>query len=223
MPSFGSCPVRARNERFVLRHYAQLGIPVVKGAGRARAHAMNAAARAAALKYPERGVFIMCDNDLIPDAAFLHSAIDAAAKHPCVCPHGINRNLTDAGTLEVMSGGHPRVFEDTTIGARSYVVITRDNYASVNGMDEMFVGWGPEDKAFIYSVMKQLGQPLLLEGVRLHLWHPTDPTKRDARQLSRNRLRARKYMHATPERARVLAREYGRWSDGAGEQGVAVE
>jgi len=178
---------------------------------------MNAAARTATDQYPLRDVFILADNDLIPDKTKLHQAIDLMDEHPCVVPFGINRNLTETGTVHYLASGQYRLFEDVTTGARSYVVIHADAYASVNGMDERFIGWGPEDLAFYWSVTKQVEQPVPLEGVRLHLWHPIDPSKTDVHQLRRNRMRARAYKFGNKHRVATLAREYGRWDDGARE------
>jgi len=84
----------------------------------------------------------------------------------------------------------------------------------VNGMDELFEGWGPEDLAFRLSITKQLSAPLELEGRRLHLWHPTDPSKRDMKRLMLNRRRKYEYQRASADHARVLARQYGRWDRG---------
>ena len=216
MPSFGACPVRARNEAFVVRHYeSAYGVPVVRGSGRARAHALNDAARTAARQHPERDVLVLCDNDLIPDPVTFPAAVAMADSVSGVTPHAINRNLSEASTVEFMLAGQTREFDDTPKGARSFVVITRHAYALANGLDEMFIGWGPEDASFIHSLTKQVGPMLHLDGVRLHLWHPTDPTKQNQKMLRMNRARFRRYARFPPERVAAMAREYGRWDDGA--------
>jgi hypothetical protein len=214
MPSFGECLVRARNERFVLSHYDRTyNVPVVRGGGLARAHALNAAARAAAREHPARDVFVLCDNDLIPDQQRMLEALRAVDKFAAVTPHAINRNLSERATVTFMEDGEVTNWSDTPKGAKSFVVIRREVYAGVNGLDEKFVGWGPEDASFMQSVKKQAGEVLHLDGVRLHLWHPTDPTKRDERQLGLNRSRFRRYRSNRPEVVRMMAREYGRWDD----------
>ena len=216
MPSFGACPVRARNEAFVVNHYECVyGVPVVKGGGRARAHSINDAARRAVDTLPERDVFIICDNDLIPDPVTFPQAVGAVDMVSGVTPHNINRNLSEASTVTFMRTGAMREFEDVHKGARSFVVMTRENFALVNGLDEMFIGWGPEDASFIQSVTKQVGPMLHLDGVRLHLWHPVDPSKSNVKQLRMNRARFRRYARFPPERVAALAREFGRWDDGA--------
>lgn len=212
MPSFGDCEVRARNERFVTDHYERAyGVPVVKGAGRARAHAINAAARVAAREHPTRDVFILCDNDLVPSMSHMRDAMREVDKFAAVTPHNVNRNLSQGSTPAFMESGSMTNYSDTPKGAKSYVVIRRSVFAHVNGLDEKFIGWGPEDASFILSVRKQAGKVLHLDGVRLHLWHPTDPSKRNAAQLERNRERFRKYRSMPPQLVSELAREYGRW------------
>lgn len=214
MPSFGACPVRSRNEAHVVRLYeAEYGIPVVRGQGIARAHSINAAARQAARDHPTRDIFVLCDNDLIPDPVTFPLAIENARAHAGITPHNINRNIGEWATARYLETGQVTDWEDTTKGARSYVVITRDAFAAANGLDERFVGWGPEDASFIYSVTKQVGPMLHLDGVRLHLWHPVDPSKRNQKQLNANRARFRRYRSFRPEAVELLAREYGRWDD----------
>lgn len=214
MPAWGACPTRAENQRVVTRHYAErYGIPVVLGTGRARAHSVNHAARTAALEHPDRRVFLIADNDLIPSEPHLLEALARLDQHAAVTPHSTTLMTTPEGRAEYLRNGRTALHEAQAKGSRSYVVITRDTFAAVNGMDEKFIGWGPEDRAFLYSVKKQAGSVLELTGARLHLWHPTDPTKRDALMLERNRARMRAYHHATPIKAAQLAREYGRWDD----------
>lgn len=222
MPSFGSCPTRLENQAYVIAWYAARGFPTVLGLDEAsarsgwfsRSRAVNAAARAASIQHPTRDVFIICDNDLTPDPAPFLTALSVAHQHSAVMPHMYTLLTTPAGRTELLTRGHTTKHEAVKQGSRSFVVMTRDAFASVNGMDERFEGWGPEDLAFRLSIKKQLGDPLELDGSRMHLWHPTDPSKRDMKQLMRNRRRKHEYQRATPERARELAREYGRWDDG---------
>ena len=222
MPSFGTCPTRLENQEYVTAWYAARGLPTVLGLDEAsersgwfsRSRAVNAAARRAVLEHPDRDVFVICDNDLTPDPAPFLTALTVAGLHSAVMPHSVTLLTTPIGRRELLMTGSTNRYEPVTQGSRSFVVITRDNFARVNGMDEVFEGWGPEDLAFRLSIQKQLSAPLELSGKRLHLWHPTDPSKRDMRQLTRNRKRKHEYQRASSERARVMAREYGRWDDG---------
>ena len=219
MPSFGTCPVRAENQEFVIAWYQERGMPTVIGRDErgkrsgwfSRARAMNYAARQAVREYPERDVFVLADNDLIPDPTTFLTAVQTIDQHSAVMPHSITLLTDPRGRREVFMRGATERVEPVGQGSRSYVVMTRENYASVNGMDEVFEGWGPEDLAFRLSVMKQLAPPLELDGRRLHLWHPIDPSKRDVRQLYANRRRKHMYQLRHGKDVRALAREYGRW------------
>ena len=222
MPSFGTCPVRLENQEFVIAWYAERGMPTVLGAderGRrsgwfSRARAMNYAARTAVNEYPERDVFVLADNDLIPDAGPFLAAVQTADVHSAVIPHAITLLTDPQGRREVFMRGETTRVEPVEQGSRSYVVMTRENYAAVNGMDEIFEGWGPEDQAFRLSITKQLDFPLELPGRRLHLWHPVDPSRRDVRQLNANRRRKRLYEIKHGAGVAAFAREYGRWDRG---------
>lgn len=214
MPTWGACPTRAENQAVVTHHYAtRYRVPVVLGTGIARAHSINHAARLAGRDHPDRRVFIIADNDLIPSELHLLAAIASLDRHAAATPHSTTLMTTSEGRAEYLATGHTTQHETQEKGSRSYVVIHRDTFAAVNGMDEHFIGWGPEDRAFLYSVQKQAGAVLELDGARLHLWHPADPTKRDARNLNRNRARMRAYSRATSQVAHALARQYGRWNE----------
>jgi len=219
MPSFGTCPVRLENQEFVIAWYAERGMPTILGRDErgkksgwfSRARAMNYAARQAVREHPERDVIVLADNDLIPDPATFLAAIQTARRHSAVMPHSITLLTDPQGRREVFMRGTTKRVEPIEQGSRSFVVMTLENYARVNGMDEKFEGWGPEDLAFRLSVQKQLEAGVELPGRRLHLWHPVDPSKRDTKQLYLNR--RRKQMYQLKRKADVikLAREYGRW------------
>jgi hypothetical protein len=213
MPAWGECPIRRQNQAFALAYWERVGVPVVLGSGAARAHSVNAAARAATREHPDRDVWIIADNDLIPDPVTFPEALERVRDFSGVTPHNLTRLTTPGGRARALRGAEPHAYRDVTRGSRSFVVITRRVYDSVNGMDELFVGWGPEDRAFIHSVEAQVGPMLHLNGTRLHLWHPVDPSMADRKRLHRNRMRMRYYARATREGAARLAREYGRWNE----------
>ena len=219
MPSFGTCPVRAENQEFVIAWYAERGMPTVLGLDErgkrsgwfSRARAMNYAARIAVREHPNRDVFVLADNDLLPDPTMFLAAVQTVDSHSAIMPHSVTLLTDPSGRREVFMRGQTTKVEPVAQGSRSYVVMTRENYALVNGMDEKFEGWGPEDLAFRFSVMRQLSAPLELDGRRLHLWHPVDPSKRDMKQLTANRRRKRLYQQKHGVDVHELAREYGRW------------
>jgi hypothetical protein len=213
MPSFGACRVRRENQAFVLRHYERLGIPVVLGSGASRTHAVNDAARIATRLHPKGRVFIIADNDLIPDERMLGTALQVVHVRAAVTPHAWTLLTTPESRAEFMRTGTLHEHERVRVGSRSFVVLTREVFDAVNGMDELFVGWGPEDRAFLESIRKQVGPVLELAGERVHLWHPPDPSKENRARLTANRLRWRAYRLGQTGRVAALAREYGRWDE----------
>jgi hypothetical protein len=217
IPTFGNCALRAENQRTVLHWYAQRGLTTYLGTDTpseggffSRARAVNFAARTA---YASgcKDIYILADNDLIPSAAHLASALEHLTDHAAVTPHNQTLYTTHTGRQQLLSTGTTKYYQPKRIGSMSYVVIRASAFAQINGMDEHFEGWGPEDQAFIASLRHQIAEPLRLEGSRLHLWHPHDRSKQNRQQLERNRARFHQYLHGDTATATVLAREYGDW------------
>jgi hypothetical protein len=216
MPSFGNCRYRQENQKFVQHWYTSRNFTVVLGhdtpkAGGhfSRARAINNAARETHKTYPEKTIYILADNDLIPSAAHLTSALEQVSAYSAVIPHSTTLYSSNLGRLELLKGSPTFRYQEKATGSASYVVISSSAFAQVNGMDERFEGWGPEDQAFVWSIKHQLSEPLRLEGARTHLWHPQDNSKRNRQQLLYNRQRCRDYAQGDKATATVLAREYG--------------
>lgn len=214
MPSFGTCIYRKENEKRVLAWYAERNFQVYLGSDAdatgyfSRCRAINSAARAA---YTEKTIFILADNDLIPSASHLAQALEHCGEYSAVTPHVTTLHTSHLGRLHLLEGRPTMLFRPRESGSRSYVVIRRDIFAEINGMDEKFEGWGPEDKAFLINIHKQLGGVLELDGERIHLWHPHDRSKNIKPQLMKNRERCKQYEMSDKKGASVLAKEYGHW------------
>jgi len=218
IPSFGNCPYRQENQKAVHRWYTSRNFTVVLGQDApktgshfSRARAINNAARETHKIYPEKTIYILADNDLIPSAACLASALEQLPAHSAVIPHKTTLYTSYLGRRELLTKTPTMRYQEKSVGSSSYVVMSARAFADVNGMDERFEGWGPEDQAFIQSITHQLGTPLQLLGARVHLWHPYDRSKRDRQQLLFNRERFQQYLHGDKASAIVLAREYGDW------------
>ncbi len=52
------------------------------------------------------------------------------------------------------------------------LVVHRESWEMVGGMDERMQGWGQEDVAFSLALEKVVGPQRMLRGNALHLWHP---------------------------------------------------
>lgn len=179
-----------------------------------RSAAMN---RAAADAGPWR-VAVLIDADVVPAH---HDQVDQAVgwvRHTGepVLAYDRRVHLNRATTRSVLAG---RALDaDTGRGARvlesscsSAVVVRRDLWDRVGGMDERFVGWGWEDVAFRYALETMAGAPLRrVLGYLWHLWHPRGATARGSHPQTRaNRYRHDLYLEALGDRARmaeVLAR-----------------
>lgn len=216
MPSFGKCAYRAANQAAVTKWYAARNIPVVLGTDTrsrtgyfSRARAINNAARETHETHPDRNIYLLADNDLTPSVPHLVAAIEALPDHSAVTPHQYTLHTTLLGRDQLLKGQHTFLYRTYEIGSRSYVVITRQSFEAMNGMDELFEGWGPEDAAFLASVRKQLGPVLHMDGSRTHLWHPMDTSKRNRKQLLANRARYKRYQQSDQAEATLLARQYG--------------
>ena len=217
MPSFGSCKYRKENEEYVLRWYEQRGFRVFLGKDDSttgffsRARAINRAAGEAYRTTPHLTVYVLADNDLIPSPSHFTAALEQAPDWSCVTPHLTTLHTSHSGRMQLLHNGKTQLYRPRESGSRSYVVIRREVFDRINGMDEKFEGWGPEDKAFLLNIHRQLGGVLELEGARVHLWHPSDQSKANKVQLMRNRERCRMYLEGDTEQANVLSKEYGDW------------
>lgn len=78
----------------------------------------------------------------------------------------------------------------------SMLVIGRDLWDRVGGLDEKFEGWGGEDNAFWRACALHAGEPKRITGNAYHLWHPSAPGKRGGIQYKRNLNRWRRYQRA---------------------------
>lgn len=213
MPTFACDALRLSHEEFVINHYQNSwGIRTVLGVDErdegglySRARAINNAARAA----PDATAFVLADNDVIPDARAFQAALDQCQDEVAVMPHSDTLNLTREATETYKRAGATR---GSFRGRAPLVclIVTRENYIAVNGMDERFRGWGGEDNAFLHALETQLGPVLRLDGVCTHLWHPTDGTKRDRKNRASNSARAEQYRVASRDESRDLSRQYGR-------------
>lgn len=213
MPSFGGCSFRAENQRTVLRWYRERNIHVIQGRDTqsrngffSRARAINNAAR---LAPKDKDIFILADNDLVPSVPHLAKALCQLEHYKVITPHCTTLHSSFAGRQQLLAGNRTMLYVPKESGSRSYVVLGRKTFEFLNGMDELFEGWGPEDKAFLINAHKQVGGVLELDGERIHLWHPGDQSKRDRTQLMKNRERCKQYNASTADGASVLAKEYG--------------
>lgn len=169
--------------------YEALGHPVFTGDSQGpwgRAGAVNAASEAAG----DWDLALIGDADTVPDAGSIRRALawvgdtGGAAR-----PHDERWMLTREGTLAFMRRGkealRPAHFARQWAGG-GLLVLTRDAWEAVGGMDSSMVGWGHEDSLFSLALLTKSRWDRL-PGDAHHLWHPT--TDNTARPESSRRYR----------------------------------
>ena len=170
-------PYRRAHFWYLRRHYEQAGFRVLVGD---RPGPFNrAAARNAGVAAATADVVAVVDADNLIPTHMIERAADLAAlgggwAKPFSEFGYLSHESTDhwyaTETAEfrlTWEGGGPQA--DFNGGA---YVMTRLAWALVGGMDEAFTGWGAEDDAFTITATRVLGQPHIVDGLAVHLWHP---------------------------------------------------
>jgi N-terminal domain of galactosyltransferase len=180
VPWRGGDPIRERNWEITRRHLVEdFRIPIYTGdrdGPWSRAAAVNAAARDAG----DWDVAMIADADTIQEItpakqAWLHVRHHGGA----VVPWSRRWLLNENATLRIGEGGnepflYPRKWAKPDGGAGSTLVIARQAWDVVHGMDERFVGWGLEDRAFT-TALSTFSTVTKTKGTVWHLHHVPDP------------------------------------------------
>lgn len=129
-------------------------------------------------------VFVLYDADTIVDTDVLRATVDAVRASVAQWGHPYNQKtkLNEAATEHVLAAGpgwkgplNLRVFGkmegSTTFNAAPPLVVSRDAWDLVGGLDERFRGWGQEDQAFAQALAVLCGRPFRKPGQALHLSH----------------------------------------------------
>lgn len=112
----------------------------------------------------------------------LVAAFDAVVELSRDCTNDILRGKTSlAGSF-----GADKVRTRDMETQSSMLVITRDLWDRLGGMDERFQGWGAEDNAFWHACRIHAGEPERISGNAYHLWHPAAKGKYQGIQYKQN-------------------------------------
>ncbi len=177
-------------------------------------------------------VVALIDADTLVSPAALLSCVDRIA-HPgdrtpiaAIRPFGCLVDLDDAATEKMhrtgvlpaagsASGDASRALEHIPL-AGGILVIDREAYLAVGGMDESFRGWGGEDDAFSHALIRSgVDSRILRDEVAFHLWHAREADDRyEHPHYAANAERARwwadcsdaEFAHAIAAGQEVLAR-----------------
>ena len=159
--------------------------PTAHGTPFARSQAFNAAAGLARGK-----ILVLHDNDMLVPVDYAAEAVRLAAQGY----EGINHKrfifyFPESATAAAIANervetpssafGPMAVMENATGGGS--LVVTREAFDAIGGMDEAFVGWGGEDVEFWERVRTRKVWPYGYLPL-IHLWHPAQPGKWPAKE-----------------------------------------
>lgn len=178
IPAGGTDPDRTKALEWITGRYERLhpnwGIHI----GECSGEWSKGAAVADGLSRTDADTIVIADGDsFIPDLTRAVTAVETGT--PWVVPHRLVYRLTRSVTRHVLDDGEA-IARRTDCVRRPYagppgggiVVLNRDTYNAVGGIDPRFLGWGGEDVSFGWALRTLVGHELRFEAPLFHLWHP---------------------------------------------------
>ena len=162
--------------------------------------------RSAAINDGARGdwdAVVVVDSDVFIESEQVVAAIERAlSTGRLTLAFDEYRGLTPHMTAQVLAGNmdahlNRGVRFRTRRHESSVVVVPRRLWERVGGFDELFIGWGQEDVAFVQSCRVIGGGIERVEGPVWHLWHERSPERRPSDQYRANQERGQRYREAT--------------------------
>jgi hypothetical protein len=141
---------------------------------RARARNM-AAARASG------DLFILADADIFFGTRLIDKIKMMADRHPWLIPFSrgyklnplATRRVTQTGALQLPKTLSVADIQENCTSLGGFMnVMSRRAFETVGGMDERFMGWGPEDLTFTMALDTLVGKHFRMDETIFHLWHP---------------------------------------------------
>lgn len=130
-------------------------------------------------------IFYICDSDTWVPPAQVNAALEGLDDQPLRWwrPWKRKVKLNELDTAKVLALGDSwdgtipdgwiRSAENrNTYWAAPPLLVHRDVFEGVGGLDERFRGWGQEDDAFAEALKALYGPPKAVQGACVHLWHP---------------------------------------------------
>lgn len=125
-------------------------------------------------------VFVIADTDTWVEPSALREAARIAQEMWCR-PYRLKVKLAEPETRAALAAGaawrprydpRGRYERRTAFWAGPPMVVSREMFEAVRGLDERFRGWGSEDEGFAASLRRMFGPMRRVEGYAWHLWHP---------------------------------------------------
>lgn len=140
----------------------------------------------AAVTTTDTDVYVIADADCIPDPGTLTDAVDTATTVGWAVPFRFVYRQSQEHTTRILAGdaapgttpteldpdAHPYGHPMRAVRGGGVVVVRRDAWDRVAGIDPRFYGWGGEDKAFGIALTTLVARVPLLPAPLFHLWHP---------------------------------------------------
>lgn len=178
-------------------------------------------------------VLVVADADCVADHWTLLAAVDAARTTGWAVPFRqvirLGRTRTDlviAGDVIVTpvmvasDGQDPMRPPYPGKPGGGIVVVSRDAWAAVGGMDPRFLGWGGEDYALADALATCVGKPWRTKSADMwHLWHPPAPGYSERGMATPNRILRERYRgarHDGPTMRALIAEHVGEEPVGCG-------
>lgn len=149
---------------------------------------------------------IIADTDTWVPAKQLHTAImQATITRRLTAAFDAVVELSQPCTDDILTGRTTLAgsFTATKVRTReletqsSMLVVTRDLWDQVGGMDDRCKGWGAEDNIFWHACRVIGGEPNRVSGNAYHLWHSPAKGKQHGIDYKRNFNLWKRYEHAT--------------------------
>lgn len=179
--------------------------PWSKGAALAQGATL---ARGATLIIADADSFIFEPRDL--DAAVI--MVQEKLARWCM-PHRYVHRITQGATAAIYETGNVDVYDVAYpvyggCEGGGMVVLRRDAWDAVGGIDPRFEGWGGEDKTFGWVLRDLIGAPYRGDARLCHLWHPVQGPRRALSKPTMNLLAQYQRARRNPAKLRALvARE----------------
>jgi len=200
-------PHRRRALDFIVRRYQQQGLPVVVSEPPSAGGWSKGVAVDAGVRSTSTWGLVIADADVIVSVDALDATLGRVGSGAAWAqPHGRVYRLGENATRHLIEGEPYRPGRASRAQGPpggGIVVLSRDAYDTVGGIDSRFVGWGGDDISFARALDTLVGPGVRLGAPMTHLWHVPMSRRPGGRSSGR----------ASPE-SEALA---GRYYDAAGD------